>query len=165
MRTRALLTAFLSLVLLAGTAQAEPVSYKELIPLLSSVSLPGWTAGTPTGQTVKSPVEASEATLEFTSGEKRLELAIYDGGPAMGAAAAAMAQIEMESPEEVIKPVTIKGFKGSLYLHPKDNEADLVILVPARFAVSIHVSGSADGDLLQKAASQMDLAKLSTLGR
>lgn len=165
MRPRALLTAALSLFLLAGTALAEPVSYKELIPLISSVSLPGWTAGTPTGQTVKAPVEASEATLEFTSGEKHLELAIFDGGPAMGAAAAAMAQIEMESPEEVIKPVTVKGFKGSLYLHPKDNEADLVIMVPPRFAVSLHVNGAADGELLQKAAAQIDLAKLATLGK
>jgi len=76
-----------------------------------------------------------------------------------------MAQVEMESPEEIIKPVTVKGFKGSLYLHPKDNEADLVVLVPPRFAVSIHINGSADGDLLQKAAAQMDLAKLSTLGK
>lgn len=165
MRTRALITAVLSLMLLAATAQAEPISYKELIPLISSISLPGWTAGTPTGQTVKAPVEASEATLEFANGDKHLELAIFDGGPAMGAAASAMAQVEMESPEEVIKPVTVKGFKGSLYLHPKDNEADLVILVPPRFAVSIHVNGSADGDLLQKAAAQMDLAKLSTLGK
>ncbi len=164
MRKRAFMTAFFSLIVLAGTVRAEPVNFKELISLID-IKIPGWTAGDPTGQTVKSPVEASEATVEFTKGDMSLEVAIFDGGPAMAAAMAATAQVEMESTEEVVKPVTIKGFKGSLYMHLKDKEADMVIMVRSRFAVSLSLRGSMDGELLKSAASQIDLAKLSTLGK
>jgi len=164
MRKRALFAAMFSMIVLAGSAQAEPVGYKELMPLIH-ISLDGWTPGEPTGQTVKSPVEASEASQEFTKGDLTLEATIFDGGPAMAAAMSAVAQVEMDSPEETVKPATIKGFKGTLYLHTKDKEADLVIMVPPRFAVSLHLQGAADGDILLKAASQMDLAKLAGLAK
>lgn len=164
MRKRAFLTAFFSLIVLAGTVRAEPVNFKELIALID-LKIPGWTAAAPTGQTVKSPVEASEATIEFTKGDVTLEVAIFDGGPAMAAAMAATAQVEMESTEEVVKPVTVKGFKGSLYLHLKEKEADMVIMVPSRFAVSLQLRGSMDGEFLKSVAAQMDLAKLATLGK
>jgi len=164
MRACALFVPVLSLILLAASAQAEPVNYKELIPLVS-ISLPGWTPGQPTGQTVKAPVEASEAVLELKNGEMRLEVAIFDGGPAMGAAMAAVSNVEMESPDESVKPVTIKGFKGSLYLHHKENEADLVIMVPSRFAVSLHLDNAVDAELLKNAAAQIDLAKLAGLAK
>ena len=164
MRKSVLYATLFSLVFFAATAQAEPVNYKELIPLLS-ITLPGWTANAPTGQTVKTPVEASEAVLEFNNEDKHLEVAIYDGGPAMGAAMATSSLMEMESPDEVVKPATVKGFKGTLYLHIKENEADLVIMVPSRFAVSLHLDGGIDGELLKNAASQIDLAKLATLGK
>ena len=164
MRMRALFVPVFFLILFAGTAQAEPVNYKDLIPLVK-ISVPGWTPGEPTGQTVKAPVEASEAVLEFVNGDKRLEVAIFDGGPAMAAAMAAVSQVEMESPDESVKPVAVKGFKGSLYLHHKENEADLVIMVPSRFAVSLHLDNGVDGELLKSAAAQIDLAKLSSLGK
>lgn len=164
MRKRALLAAFFSLVVVAGNARAEPVNFKELLPLLD-IALPGWTAADPAGQTVKSPVEASEATREFTKGDMNLEIAIFDGGPAMAAAMQAVAQVEMESTEEVVKPASAKGFKGTLYQHLKDNEADLVIMVPPRFAVSLHLRGSLDDGLLKAAAEKMDLAKLAALGK
>lgn len=164
MRIRALLFSILTLVFFSGAALAEPVNYKELLPLVN-ITVPGWTPGAPTGQTVKAPVEASEAVLEFKKGEQRLEVAIYDGGPAMGSAMAAVSQVEMESPDETVKPVTIKGFRGTLYLHTKENEADLVITVPARFAVSLHLDNGLDGELLKNTASQIDLAKLSALGK
>ncbi len=83
MRIRVLTIALLALLLAATAAQAEPVHFKELIPLLT-VKLPGWTPGTPSGSTVKAPLEASEATLEYTNGDKTLEIGIYDGGPALG---------------------------------------------------------------------------------
>lgn len=164
MRKRALFAALFSVIVMAQAAQAEPVSYKELMPLLA-VKLPGWEAGEPTGQTVKSPVEASEASIEYTKGELILEVTIFDGGPAMGAAMSATAQVEMESPGEVVKPATVGGFKGSLYLHTKDNEAELVLMVPPRFAVSLQLRGSADEAVLKQAASQLDLAKLSSLAK
>lgn len=151
-------------VLLAVPALADPVDFKELIPLVS-LSIPGWTAETPRGQTMRQPLEASEATLEFAKGELRLEVAIYDGGAAMGAAMGAAGQVEMETTEESVKPVSAKGFKGSLFRRFKDKEADLVLMVPPRFAVSLHLTGSSDGELLLGVASQMDLARLSALGK
>lgn len=166
MRPHHLIAALAACLLLAHTpaAQAEPVNYKQLITLLS-IKLPGWTAGEPTGQTVRSPIEASEATLEFTKGDARLEVAIFDGGPAMGAAMGAINQVEMESPEQTVKPATIKGFKGAFYTYPKEKEADLVIMVPPRFAVTIHSSGVVDQPLLQSAADQLDLAKLAAMAK
>jgi len=164
MRARALFTVILFVLLMAGQAMAEPVNFKELIPLVNIV-VPGWTPGTPNGTTVKAPVEASEAALEFTKGDASLEVAIFDGGPALGSATAMASQVDMESTEEVIKSLTIKGFKATLYLNLKEKESDLVIMVPPRFAVTVHLSGSTDADLLKNTAAQIDLAKLSTLGK
>ncbi|WP_243312003.1 hypothetical protein [Fundidesulfovibrio agrisoli] len=165
MRMRALsVTLFCFTILAASAVQAEPVHYKQLISMLT-VSLPGWTPGEPTGQTVRSPLEASEATQEFTKGESRIEVAVFDGGPAMGAAMGAVSQVEMESPEQTVKPLTLKGFKGAVYTYPKENEADLVLMVPPRFAVTVHSSGTTDVDLLKKVAEQLDLSKLAAAGK
>ena len=164
MRARALFSAVFFALIVAGQAQAEPVNFKELIPLVS-ISIPGWTPGTPNGTTVKSPVEASEAALEFTKGDTSLEVAIFDGGPALGSAAAMAGQVDMESTEEVIKSLTIKGYKATLYLNLKEKESDLVIMVPPRFAVTVHLSGASDAELLKSVAAQIDLAKLATLGK
>jgi hypothetical protein len=164
MRARALFTAVFFALALAGKAHAEPVNFKELIPLVS-INIPGWTPGTPNGTTVKAPVEASEAALEFTKGDASLEVAIFDGGPALGSATAMASQVDMESTEEVIKSLTIKGFKATLYLNLKEKESDLVIMVPPRFAVTVHLSGASDAELLKSTAAQIDLAKLSTLGK
>ncbi len=165
MRIRVLTTALLALLLAATAAQAEPVNFKELIPLLT-VKLPGWTPGTPNGSTVKAPLEASEATLEYVSGDKTLEIGIYDGGPALGAAMGASAQqVEMETPDQVIKSVNLKNGRGMLYLNTKDKEADLVIVVQPRFAVTLHLNGASDGAVLLSAAEQLDLGKLSGLAK
>jgi hypothetical protein len=164
MRAPAFIVCLTSLMLLAGQAQAEPIDYKELLPLLN-IDVPGWTPGAPTGQTVTSPVEASEAVLQFTNGDMRLEVAIYDGGPAMASAMSAVARSESETPEEVVKPLVIKGFKGALFLHPKDNEADLVVMVPDRFAVSAHLAGGVDGELLKSTVTRIDLEKLAQIGK
>lgn len=155
----------LSLTALTGICRAEPVNCKELIPILASVTLPGWNAGTPKGQTVKSPFEASEASVEFTQGEKRLEVAIYEGGPQMGAALAAIGQIEMESSDISIKPTEIQGCKGSMNISKTDNEADLLISVGNRLVVSLHLGGSTDGETLKAAAGQLDLKKLASLSK
>jgi len=163
MRKLVLTAAVLALVL-AGAARAEPVPFANLIPLIN-VPLPGWTAGEPTGATVKSPMEASEASVEFTKGELRLEITVYDGGPAMAAAIAAVSQVEMETAEETVKPAGVKGYRGSLFTRPKDKEADLVIMVPARFAVSLHLEGSSDAAILLDAAQRLDLDKLAGLGK
>ena len=163
MRRSALTLAFI--LCLAGICRAEPVNFKAMLPLLATVSLPGWTAGTPTGQTVTSPFEASEASIELTQGDKRLEVAFYEGGPQMGAALAAIGQIELESSELSIKPVVIQGCKGSLNISKNDNEADMLLPVGGRIVVSLHLSGSADGEILKAAAGQLDLKKLASLGK
>lgn len=150
---------------LAGICQAEPVSYKEMIPLLTALQLPGWTAGTPKGQTVKSPFEASEATVEFTSGDKRLEVAIYDGGPQVGAALASIGEMEVESTEVSIKPVAVQGFKGTLNISKTDNDADLLVAAGNRVVVSVHLAGATDAEVLTLAAGQVDLKKLESLAK
>jgi hypothetical protein len=164
MRSSAFFFLLVSLMLLAGEARTEPIDYKELLPFLN-IDIPGWTPDTRTGQTVTSPVQASEAVLQFANGDQRLEVAIYDGGPALAAGMAAVAQTASESPEEVVKPVAVKGFKGAIFQHPKDNEADLVVMVPDRFEVSAHLDGSTDEEVLKNAISQIDLEKLAEIGR
>jgi len=158
------LTAALLALVLAGVARAEPVPFQSLIPVIA-VPLPGWSAGEPSGTTIKSPMEASEASVDYTRGDLRLEIAVYDGGPAMAAAIAAVSQVEMESAEESVKPAGVKGFRGSLFTRPKDKEADLVIMVPARFAVSLHLEGSSDAAVLLEAAQRLDLDRLAALGK
>jgi len=150
---------------LAGLCRAETVNFKEMLPLLAALTLPGWTAGAPTGQTVKSPFEASEAKVEFAQGDKRLEVTIYDGGPQIGAALSAIGQMEVESTEVSIKPVAIQGFRATLNASKTDNDADLLIAAGNRLVVSLHLSGSSDGALLMTAAGQMDLKKLAALAK
>ena len=55
MRINALTTVLFALLLAAGAAQAEPVHFKNLIPLLS-LQLPGWTPGTPNGSTANNVI-------------------------------------------------------------------------------------------------------------
>jgi len=166
MRHRALIfPLILGLTVLAATGWAATVNFKELIPVLAAVKINGWTAGVPTGQTITSPFEASEASVEFTQGDKRLEVAILDGGPQMGAALASIGQMALESTEISIKPVQIQGCKGSMNISKTDNEADLLLSVGAKLVVSLHLSGSTDAEILKAAAGQLDLAKLATLSK
>ncbi len=160
-----ILSLILGLTILAGTGRAATVNFKELIPILAAVKISGWTAGVPAGQTVTSPFEASEASVEFTQGDKRLEVAILDGGPQMGAALASIGQVALESTEISIKPVEVQGCKGSMNISKTDNEGDLLLAVGAKLVVSLHLSGSTDAEILKAAAGQLDLAKLATLAK
>ncbi|GFK94009.1 hypothetical protein NNJEOMEG_01847 [Fundidesulfovibrio magnetotacticus] len=161
---RSLPAALALCLFLAGAALAEPVHFKSLLPIVA-VTLPGWTAGTPSGSTVKQPLEASEASVEFSKGDLRLEIAVYDGGPAMAAAFAAVSQVEMETTEESVKPAGVKGYRGSLFTRTNDKEVDLVLMVAPRFAVSLHMTGSADAALVLEAANRLDLDKLAALSK
>ena len=164
MKSVAVFAPVLSLILLAGVCRAAPVHFKELIPILS-VTLPGWTAEEPEGQTMTSPFEASTATAAFTSGDKRLEVAIYDGGPQVSAALSYLGQVEMESTKQSVKSVTVQGFKGMIVTQLKDNEAEMLIAVGDRFAVSLSLTGSKDAALVRSVADQLDLKKLAGLAR
>lgn len=154
----------LFLLLAAGVCRADPVPFQQLLPLLPAAPA-GWTAEKPEGQTMKSPFEASSAMIDYMSGDKRLEVSIFDGGPQVAAGLSYLGQVDMESTEQSIKSIAVQGFKGMLVTHHADKEVELIVAVAGRFIVSLHLTGVTDAALVQDMASRIDFKKLASLGK
>ncbi|GAB6038111.1 hypothetical protein JCM15519_26700 [Fundidesulfovibrio butyratiphilus] len=152
------------LVVLVASAQAAPVPFKTLLDVIT-LKLPGWEPGEPQGQTITQPFEASVATREFTKGDLVIEVAIYDGGPQYAAAITAINHSNIQTSEQSVKSLTIKGYKAVLSVGFKEEVADLLIAVNDRFVVGLNLTGSVDVELLKSAAEQLDLAKLAAMAK
>lgn len=154
----------LAMAVFAASAQAAPVPYKALLDMIT-LKMPGWEPGEPQGQTMTQPFEASVATREFTKGDLVIEVAIYDGGPQYAAAITAINHSNIQTKEQSVKSLTVKGCKAVLSIGFKEEVADLLIAVNDRFVVGLNLTGSVDAELLKSAAEQLDLAKLATLAK
>ncbi|MFW6127131.1 MAG: hypothetical protein ACOC6K_02850 [Thermodesulfobacteriota bacterium] len=148
-------------------AQAQPVHFKELMAVLAIDPPQDWKVSEkPKGQTLKSPVQMSEAEVEFRSGDdKKIEIKIVDGlggiMPFMG-----MAQgMEMESSEEYMKPIEVQGFKGTEKFEYKGKEGEIILPVANRFLVTIEGKGMDDNEAIKEVAGKLDLKKLAGLAK
>jgi hypothetical protein len=153
-----------ALGLMAPRAQAEPVNFKELMPLLD-VKIPGWEmAEKPSGMTVKQgSIQLSEARAKFRTGDRTLEITIldYQGLPMPWA----MQQMEMETAEEQIRAGQLLGYKALEIFRKQDKHAELNLSVADRFWVRLEGEGLDGLEPLKAAAQSLDLKKLAALAK
>jgi len=145
--------------------QVDPVNWRELIPFL--VDVPGFAAeGKPQGSTMTmGNYKVSQAEREYSSGDKELRITIIDGAYAqMAYAGIKMAMnFEMDTSEEYVKKVTIKGFPGIEKYEYEDKDGQVMLLVADRFVVQLEEENVPDTSELKQIAEQLDLEGLAKL--
>jgi len=148
-------------------AQAQPVHFKELVSVLTIEPPEGWKmAEKPQGKTMKSPVQVSEAEVEFKSGDdKEIEIKIVDGLGGMMPLMNMAQGMEMESSEEYVKPIEIQGFKGTEKFEYKDKKGEIILPVANRFLVTIEGEGLENNELIKEVVGKLDLKKLAGLAK
>jgi len=147
--------------------QVDPVNWRELIPFL--IDIPGFEAdGEPEGSTVTmGNYKVSQAEREYSSGDKALQISIVDGAYAqMAYAGIKMAMnFEMDTSEEYVKKVTIKGFPGIEKYEYEDKDGQVILLVADRFVVQLEEDNVPDTSELKKIAEVLDLEGLAKLAK
>ncbi|MBF0481451.1 MAG: hypothetical protein HQK81_14025 [Desulfovibrionaceae bacterium] len=146
---------------------ADLVNFKQLMAFVDIPAPDGFTvAEKPSGSTTKSPVMLSEAKIVFAGDEdKSIEISVMDGLSASVPFMAITQAVEMESSEEYIKPLNIKGIKGNEAFRFQEKEGELTLVVDNRFLVSVRGTGLPDNDLIKKLAAALDFARLVELGK
>lgn len=159
--------AFLISGALPLVAQAQPVHFKELMSILAIDPPADWKVSEkPKGKTLKSPVQLSEAEVEFKSGgDKKIEIKIVDGLGSMLPFMNLARGMEMESSEEYVKPIEIQGFKGTEKFEFKDKKGEIILPVANRFMVTIEGKGIDNNDVIKEIAGKMDLKKLADMAK
>lgn len=147
--------------------QVDPVNWRELIPFL--IDIPEFEAdGKPEGSTVAmGNYKVSQAEREYSSGDKELKISIVDGAYAqMAYAGIKMAMnFEMDTSEEYVKKVTIKGFPGIEKYEYEDKDGQVILLVADRFVVQLEEENAPDTSELKKIAEALDLEGLAKLAK
>jgi hypothetical protein len=150
---------------LVGTAGAEVVNFKELLPFVD-IKIPGWTMeGKPCGTTLKQGnVMVSEARISFKTGDQTLEIVIMDF---LGKSIPFLTgqQVQMESGEEIVRSTEVQGFKAIATFRQQEKQGELNVSVADRFWVKIDGEGIDNLEVLTKVAETMDLKKLATLAK
>jgi hypothetical protein len=166
----ALLTVGAAILMLGGfplLAQAQPVHFKELMAILAIDPPKDWKVSEkPKGTTLKSPVQMSEAEVEFRSGDqKKIEIKIVDGLGGMLPFVRMAQGMEMESSEEYMKPIEVQGFKGTENFKYKDKKGEITLPVANRFLVTIEGRGMDNTEVMKEVAGKLDLKKLAGLAK
>ena len=147
--------------------QVDPVNWRELIPFLGDI--PGFEAeGKPEGSTISmGNYKISQAERDYSSGEKELHISITDGAYAqMAYAGVKMAMnFEIDTSEEYVKKVTIKGFPGIEKYEYENKDGQVILLVAERFVVQLEVDNVPDTSELKKIAEGLDLEGLAKLAK
>ncbi|MCP2606581.1 hypothetical protein NLC27_03390, partial [Candidatus Aminicenantes bacterium AC-708-I09] len=145
----------------------EPVNWRKLINFL--IDIPGWQAkGEPKGSTVSmGNFKISQVERSYVLGEKDLEIKIIDGSyiPMVYASFKMMTSFEIDSSEEYVKKITVKGFPGVEKYEYGSEEAMIIILVKDRFLVNLTEDNVKDTSELKKIANLLDLKKLAELAK
>jgi len=162
-----ILSVFTSNLLSQPQKPVEPVNWRKLINFL--IDIPGWESqGEPQGSTVTmGNFKISQVERSYTSGEKSLEIKIIDGSyiPMVYSSFKMMANFEIDSSEEYVKKVTIKGFPAVEKYEYGNKEAMILILVADRFLVNLTENNVNDTSELKKIANLLDLNKLAKLAK
>lgn len=146
-------------------ARAQPVHFKELMAFLALDPPQGWEVSQkPKGTTIKSPVQMSEAEVEFRAGEqKTVEIKIVDGMAGMLSFVDLAQGVEMESSEEYMKPIEFQGFKGMENFNHQDKKGEIILPLAGRFLVTLTGNGMENTEVIKVMAEKLDLQKLAAL--
>jgi hypothetical protein len=150
----------------AGTVQpAEPVSFRDMQALFPEFQ--GWQKGKPTGERMSAPFKYSQAEVEYTKGDSRVELKMIDSGfnqlLLTPYAMFLTAGYEKETSDGYEKSTKVNGQPGWEKWDSSGKDGELNALVGKRFLVQINGRRIEDTKLLHELAGKIDMAKLSTL--
>lgn len=145
----------------------DPINWRELIPFLIDVK--GWDAlGDAEGQTIAmGTFKMTEVERFYEAGDKSLEINIVDGGYApMAYTAIKMAMgFEIDTSEEYMKKISVKGFPGVERYSFEDKEGEVMILVEERFVVRLTGENVEETSGLVEIAKTLDLEGLAKLAK
>lgn len=145
----------------------EPINWKELVPFLKD--LPGWEAvDEASGQTMSMGMySATNVEREYTSGDKDLTIHIVDGALSQMAYAGfnMMRQFEVDTSDEYVKKVEIKGYPGIEKYEYESKDASVMLLVAERFLIEIEITESENTDEVKEVAELLDLDELADLAK
>jgi hypothetical protein len=158
------LTSFLSS---QAQEQVDPVNWRELIPFL--VDIPGFEAEDDAeGSTMSmGNYKVSQVEREYSSGDKELRIMIIDGAYSqMAYAGIKMAMnFEIDTSDEYVKKVTIKGFPGIEKYEYEDKDGQVMLLVAERFVVQVEGENIPDTSELKTITEGLDLEGLAKLAK
>ena len=147
--------------------QVDPVNWRELIPFLADI--PGFEAeDKPEGSTMTmGNYKVSQVERDYSSGDKELRITIIDGAYAqMAYAGIKMAMnFEIDTSEEYVKKVTIKGFPGIEKYEYEDKDGQIMLLVAERFVVQVEGENVPDTAELKNITEGLDLEGLAKLAK
>jgi hypothetical protein len=160
---------FLFALSLAAIAQTQtpvdPVNWRELIVFLGDIE--GWEAqDEPEGQTVSmANFKMSQASRDYSSGDKDLEIEIIDGGyvPMVYQGFLMAMNYEIDSSDEYVKKITIKDYPGIEKYTYDDEDAEVILLVEDRFLISFKCDNVPDTEELKTIAESFDLDGIAAL--
>jgi len=143
----------------------EPVNWKELVPFL--VDLKDWNAeGEAEGRTISmGTFSMSQAERSFSSGDKSFKINLVDGGyaPMVYAGIKMAMSFEIDTSDEYIKKMTVKGFPGIEKYNRTDKSADIIILINDRFIIQIEGENFSDPSELVAVSKTLDLEGIAKL--
>lgn len=142
----------------------DPVSFRDLMAVFPE-QFSGWERSKPTGERMSSPVNFSEATVQFTKGDARLELKITDSGlNQMLIAPFAMfltAGYEKETESGYEKSTKVGEFPGWEKWNSAGKDGELNAIVNKRFMVQVEGSNIDDPKVMHQLIAATNLAKLA----
>ena len=151
----------------SGQQTVKPLNWRELVSFLPEI--PGWEAeGDASGQTMSmGAYSMTSVEREYTSGDKNLKITIIDGALAQMAYAGfrMLRQFELDTSDEYIKKIEVKGFPGVEKYTYADKEAEVFALVADRFIVQLEEDNVEDGKELKGIAESLALKKLASLAK
>ncbi len=126
--------------ILAQTKEpVEPVNWKELVPFL--IDLKGWNAEEDAeGRSISmGTFSVSQAERSYSSGEKFFKINLIDGGyaPMVYAGVKMAMKFEIDTSDEYIKKLSVKGFPGVEKYDRTDKSSIIFILINERFIVQV----------------------------
>lgn len=150
-----------------GQKKVKAVNWRNLSKFLPNIK--GWKAdGKAEGQTMTfGNITTSQAERNYTSGKKSLHIVIVDSAfaPMVLAGYKSMAAFEMDTSEEFIKKITIKGFPAVEHYNYDDKEAELYIAISDRFLLTLQGENFKSTAGLKKIANGLPLKKIAALAK
>jgi hypothetical protein len=156
---------FFHLALSQTQKPVDPVNWRKLVSYLTDI--PGWEAsGDPEGSSVSmGTFKMSQAERSYSAGEKTLDVHIADGGyvPMVYASIKMAMNFEIDTSEELIKKINLKGHPGIEKYDYGSQRAEIIILIVDRFLVQLEGGKFKDTSELKKIAEGLDLEGIAGL--
>ncbi len=143
----------------------EPVSFHDMQALFPDYG--GWQKGKPTGEKMSSPFKYSQAEVEYTKGESRIDLKMIDSGfnqlLLTPYAMFLTAGYEKETSDGYEKSTKVSGQPGWEKWDSAGKDGELNALVGKRFLVQLEGHQIDDTKPLHDLAGKIDMNKLAAL--